>query len=482
MQKNTRMLALNCALLCMLPIISTAQQPAAPPELTARPSRINVSVTRGEMETRSILLAADGAITQLKFIPLDLLSAGERAVIPASAITLQAESNQISAGDSLQVKIEFNLGDAPSGEFSGELYVQHQGGKLSIPVTVKVKDQPVWPLVVLVAGILVSLSVSWYREAGKPRDESLVRVAQLRAQMREDNRLAAPFRARIDAFLLEVDAALVLRKWDDARKALEEAENIMLRWRKGRGDWIAQLGYADEFEELLKKAEDQAGPNSNAHLRAVRRGIEDALRLSPDRTGPDALRDQLDKLAEQLKRYIELRNQLQEIVALVEQLPEGQRPAWREKTSGWLWRLENILPADEVDYGQLKAEVEAGIKEVKAIPRPQAAADVTAKSFFGGELILLDLIAPSPFAGSLSIDEEAARAERKLRWYVWALIALVALLLAWVGFIESYIGKPTFGANGLSDYFVLFAWGFGAEATRASIIGVARQWDLVWIK
>lgn len=38
------------------------------------------------------------------------------------------------------------------------------------------------------------------------------------------------------------------------------------------------------------------------------------------------------------------------------------------------------------------------------------------------------------------------------------------------------------GANAWGDYFALLVWGFGAEATRAAVTGMVRNWGLPGIE
>ncbi len=54
------------------------------------------------------------------------------------------------------------------------------------------------------------------------------------------------------------------------------------------------------------------------------------------------------------------------------------------------------------------------------------------------------------------------------------LVAVV--LLAVTGFGELYYGNPAFGS--WEDYFALLAWGFGSEASRASITDMVKGWGL----
>jgi hypothetical protein len=73
-------------------------------------------------------------------------------------------------------------------------------------------------------------------------------------------------------------------------------------------------------------------------------------------------------------------------------------------------------------------------------------------------------------------------ARKRLRWFNWLSYAIAVGLLAGAGFGQLYVAKPTFGANSWSDYFALFAWGFGAEVTRDAITKVVRDWKLPGFK
>ena len=82
---------------------------------------------------------------------------------------------------------------------------------------------------------------------------------------------------------------------------------------------------------------------------------------------------------------------------------------------------------------------------------------------------------------SLPLGQELptpATAQFWLRAYTWTTWGVALALLVGVGFNELYITDSTFGATWWSDYMTLLAWGFGAEATRASITDLVRGWNI----
>ncbi len=452
----------------------------APIEIIATPSQISVSAVRGAIETRRVFFTATGAVKDLKIVPLDLARSDDQAVIPATAVNPHPPANRINANDSMVVPFSFDLRDVGSGEFKGEIRMQYQGGKLTIPVIVRVKDRLLPPLLTLLLGIGLSLIVTRYLEKGKPRDEILKRIGEARAQMNADPSLDENFRTRLDALLIDTTAALNAEKWEDARKSIEAAEAVMNRWRKGRDDWRKQLSYRNELFGRLKDfgEPDELPP----YLLTVRRSIEDAGISAPDLAGPDKLREKLDALAQQLNRYTQLHGQLQTLSSLIDNL-EAQESEWRSKTRKWKKRLENLSPEDKNAYDDLRNEIESGIDQVRKLIEQQQPSRAKSKGESGirDELTSLNLLAPAPSARALEA-ETIEDAGKRLKWFKWATYALALLFLAGTGFGELYITKPTFGANRWTDYFALLAWGFGAEATRAAVTGLMKSWGVAGMK
>lgn len=87
------------------------------------------------------------------------------------------------------------------------------------------------------------------------------------------------------------------------------------------------------------------------------------------------------------------------------------------------------------------------------------------------------MLAPPPSAREIS-KEETSKARLRLRLFTWASYVIALAMLVGAGFGELYVTNETFGANAWDDYFALLAWGFGAEATRATIAEMVRGWGL----
>ena len=247
----------------------------------------------------------------------------------------------------------------------------------------------------------------------------------------------------------------------------------MLNWRKGRADWLRQFEYSDEVLQLIAEAERRDG--QNGYLTTLRRSIEDAVRNSPVGKGPDELRDKLDAFAGQYRNYAAAHNQLRRMAELWSRLSPEQQESWRKKSVQWQWRLGNLSPTDGAAYQTLRAELAEGLTMLETEVEQHPSATFAAKG--GAGLTLLGLASNAPDAQALP-DEPGRRAEAKLKWFTWSSYGIALLLLAGAGFLELYINKPTFGASVWADYFGLLVWGFGAEATRASLVGLLKNWSL----
>ncbi len=88
------------------------------------------------------------------------------------------------------------------------------------------------------------------------------------------------------------------------------------------------------------------------------------------------------------------------------------------------------------------------------------------------------LLAGLPNVRSQSYKELGEDAGKRLRWFTWLTYGVAVLFLALSGFVELYAARADFGARGVGDYFMLLAWGFGAEATRAAVADMVQGWGI----
>ncbi len=538
--KKIRLLMVGLALCLTLAVVPVGAQEGGG---IVSPVQLSVSAVRGHVRTRILLLRPVQPLENVRIVPLDLVGAEGKAVLPGSVIHVDLPDSRVAANSLMTIPVRFDFNDVPSGEFSGELLVSYDGGHFSVPVRVAVKDQPWFALVALVAGVALGVGVSTYRAQGRPRDDILVRLGQIRTQMKVDKALlevGKPFYDRLEAELVDVEVALEGQRWEEAHAGLEEAGGVWRLWRRGRPDWLEQLGYYTYLKaKLVELGEDIF------FVGELVRSVNDAYRAIPDMEGPDVFRAGLQRQAKHVNEFVTLAaridtlanmdaygrrampaqvlrqrlytlnpneaelyathyEQLQQDVdaAMVEaqraqvkakisklkdmceRLPEPEQQAtWMaeaEALEAHLVNMEDVTPAA---YLALAGEVETVMERVEDLlpdyeMRSGAMESFAVKSVGAASLEQPRLLNRSPNIQIQSLSEQIVGAGRRLRWFTWLTYIIAVVFLALAGFVELYSARPDFGANGIADYFTLLAWGFGAEATRSAVADMVQGWGI----
>lgn len=461
-------------------------------QVVAEPAQVIVSGMRGSLATRNIVLQTDTPINNLQLIPLDLNRSDGDSIFPAQAISVEKPSVSSTNQNLMMTLVKFDLNKVfRSGEFNGKLWLSYQDGEQVIPVTIKVKDHWFLPLLILLAGSALGISVSIYRTQGRPRDEILVRVSQIRIQMQDDADFLKfeAFKVRVEGHLIDVKMALQAERWDEAKNSVQQAELVESKWLKGRADWLAQLGYADEIKEQLQDL-DQNAP----FVQTVHRSLGDALRDAPNLDSPVQLRDRLQGLAEQVNSYLSLQAKIKQLYSLSEELSVAQAKSWQPKVQNLEHRIESLQPADLTKNANLRDEVEGAIAEITELLLQEGDMVNPAELDFGvnagGAMdrgaqirgIMINLLGAAPSTSLLSWEEQASGANVRLKVFTVTSYIIAIVFLAGAGFSQLYVDKPTFGDNPWNDYSALMAWGFGAEATRDAVTKVVQGWSLPGLK
>ncbi len=457
-------------------------------EVTIAPAQLNISGTQGAVITRSLFVKTPQPIERVQLIPPELNRSDGIQVLPietanipgilssdrCQSSTIQKIAASSKESNEVILPVCFDLNRAPSGEFSSQLQLSYQGGQQLVPITVKIKAGWLLPLAVLLVGTGLGIAVSAYRAQGQPRDEILVRIGRLRAEMQEDTELVkvTSFQTQIESHLYDVKVGLQVDKLDEARKAIEQAEQVWAKWIKGRADWLNQLAYLEELNQRLQ----DLNPNI-PYVQIVQREMEDASREASGLEGPDKLRDRLDELAGQINRFLKVQALGKQLRDVLGQLPSEEKSNWESKIMGWERQINQIQPADLTQDASLVVEMEGAITEIsQLVVQPLGSSGATKG------ILSISHLAPAPSAHSLSLEREVSGAGVRLRWFTGVSYVIALLFLTGAGFNQLYADNPTFGANPWKDYFALLAWGFGAEATRDSITKMVQGWGLSGIK
>lgn len=514
-----------------------AQESITGQGLSVSPRQLTVAAMRDQRETRMLLIRTDEPVANLSIVPLDLNNVNGDTILPANAISVDMPAANIPAGGLLTVPVTFNLAGASSGQFTGELLITYGGQSLSVPLNVAVKDPPWLALAALVVGVGLGIGVSTYRAQGRPRDEVLVRLGQIRTQMKSDGDLqkaGEPFYNRIDAHLVDVEVALEAQQWEKAQQAVLDAENLWVRWRRGRPDWLVQLEYHDTLNTRLKELGDVY------YVNEIKEAARSAYRAMPTLDEPGLFRASLEPLARQVNDFIALRERLtalattktgrataqtlqqrlyalapansaamqslkdevevaigkaqiaqvkekvDHLASLGDRLPDKDAQVWQPKIATLQTRVADLVANDPGAYLTVESEVDVALEQITALAAstyrgeealPRGAGD-TAFGTPKGLPQMESWLSGPPTIYVQSLPEKMASARHRLSWFTWLTYAFAVIFLALAGFVELYGGRIDFGANGISDYFTLLAWGFGAEATRASVAEMVQGWRI----
>ncbi len=267
-------------------------------DLTVDTQQITLATIRNQALSKSLRFTTDEDISNLVITPSDLELADGRARIPASEVKVSKINTPLRANQAINLELgiarEFL---STSGEFTGSLLVQSDDSSQLLPITVKVKSRAWRAWLVLLAGVGLGTGLSVYRSIGLPKDELLVRVAQLRSEVRS---VSAPevqyFKAQTERALIRLETALSNQDWAQAEASLSEAQTIWDRWLGGQADWIKQIGYLEDLSQEKIDVTHQYGQSVKHQLDKIRRQIATYAT-------PQVLADKLFSVRGQVERY-----------------------------------------------------------------------------------------------------------------------------------------------------------------------------------
>jgi len=183
MRKVLRIAALVVGLLLVFPSGLAAQD-----AITITPAQLTLQGVQGQSQTRNVVIQSATPLSDLTLIPMELTSAEAGVLLPTVAAGASSPTD-LPANTPLSVPLQFDLSGVRAGVYTGEVLINYADGSRTVPVQVSIKAQPWWPLAALIAGVGLGVGVSNYRAKGRPRDEVMVRLGQLRTQMKVDGEL-----------------------------------------------------------------------------------------------------------------------------------------------------------------------------------------------------------------------------------------------------------------------------------------------------
>lgn len=461
---------------------------------------------------RRACLAATPKTIPTRLFALDLRSANGRVL--AGRRIRGSVRPAVDNGAPARWSASVPVAGVRSGKYTGHILFPRPPGlavsPVAIPVTLYVRDSPVWPLLALLLVLAVVMGLRRYRDGRLNQDTRYVEIADAEALIVTDPHLAdpagaaAPFRARFGS-LLRAAAARVEKGETAAPTAqMKEADDLWVDWQAGRPDWIAGLEMDHAGIAKLTRAVEEraaAGRGESKHLEGLLKLLRTAYDHAPPVPAPlgseeparsgaaqaTAYRDGAAERAVRVTRYFSLPARIAEARAEAGRIAD---PVAREKLLGVLneagaaW---DAADADDEGTGALLAELRARVEAARAGALPGAASPFaspdesvsSSESARGGWGAADDTgseLVPRRFAARISSARHARRSYAVLAGVV------VYLAVAAVGLRETWGDNLTFGADPLADYLEVFAWALGANvASMASIATFAGQLSIPWL-
>lgn len=484
-----------CALFLLLLAIGPAHAQTAAVPGPLQPNQVTIAGQRGDVETRLLTLRLPAQAQRVHFLPQDLSRADSAAVLPARQLSTSMLSITLPISDPITATLTVDLRGVPSGEYKGNLLLVYDGADHALPLTISVKDPPLWPALLLALGVALGIGLTFYRKNVQPRDGLLVDIGRVQAQVDADhelrpNAIGAPFRDRVAIHLTDAGTALRSDELSLAHTHLTRANRVLDVWRRERERWLLVL--PEWKRERDESASELAAQRETPFARNVLTGLESAVDAAIDATakelekalgtsfsGARGLQADVQKLDRCVADFVQITQEIASVEQALKGVAEPEFSAWKSNLESFRTRLRAMLPVTDEDYPNqrraLRDEIQSAHKTITGLPKVVPAAPAAAAMPAG---------APRParqwaLLSDLVTQSNLFFARLRLRIFAWASYVAAVILLAGTGFGELYVNKATFGAAWWSDYFGLLLWGFGAEATRAAVTEVVRGWGLL---
>jgi hypothetical protein len=474
------------------------------------PEAVIVNGVRGNKapETRTLSVRATAPISNLRVNAFDLYNAERDRVFPKGLITVPNRIPPIAVDQPQDLPVTFSWQEAPSGEFLGNLVITQQGTELLVPITVRVKDGWLWPLVLLVGGVILGTTVSSYSRWGRGTDEVTANLERLQRQVESEQTFPASFKSRILMHLVDAKTARDSKKLEAAQQAIVEAETLWNRWFRQQLDWTTALENGDALKHRLSQLPFL--DTETRYIQFIQRDLNKALMQVVDYNSPQELSEKIELLSRQEAFFQNVSRQFLRLQFSLAQFdPSPLEPALQKEFQvlqqkvGELRRQLNTLPpSDQPEQAELKDaetaihEMTDALKGLQERARENLPADRLPKFQIGAEKNVI--LPPQPIPPSVAPSSEAAEVipsaiednpvlhlipivipnpNRRLQVFSFATWLITVAFLSGIGFNQLYLNRPTFGADRPRDYFSLLAWGFGAEATRSVVTNALRRSD-----
>lgn len=176
----------------------------------------------------------------------------------------------------------------PPDHYTGTIYLTLQGAdqRLALPLDLKVRSGPFWPLVVLLVGILLGRLFKYMQERGRPQSEALQAVYRtdnlVNSAPLEDRNILAPMVAEIRKAVYQEKLETVTKQLaavEDRLQILAELRNIevYLQTRQQYPAAMEALKLVARVRHKVQLKDDARARSSLAELKTVLAKVQDTM-------------------------------------------------------------------------------------------------------------------------------------------------------------------------------------------------------------
>ncbi len=343
----------------------------------------------------STTIVAEGKLTGFQLSPKQLTLPPTQTLSP----------NQIS-----NLPLSLNRSNIPPDQYTGNIYlvIGNQAEWISLPINLSVRTGPLFPLTILIWGILLGRLLKYMQDRGEPQAKVLQEINELEYELRS---LDPQDQAILSKVITQARRTTYREQYDAAKTQIKTVRD--------------RLDVLTNLRTLENKLEQRVEPISDQDVNQAIEGIQSAR---------SAVLEAEDATA---------RAGIQQVQNLLNSSGVGAKSASRKPTATQA-AIQNVTDSLDVLGKEGSGEIVS-----------------TSPSFMNG--LQRSLIV-------LSGVSDRARAEATF-WVVRPLLALVLLAgLSAVGLGSLYVEKGnTFGANPFSDYLGLILWGLSADVASRSL-------------
>ncbi len=449
------------------------------------PSPLNVVTAwgcpwwQGCSQTLQLTLQASTPVNSMSLLIEDLRRSDNAALLPSSQVALQLAARELKPGQIVTMTVGIQLDNLPAGEYTGNLLLSHSGGIERLPVTVRVRDWYLPPLILLIGTLLLGMAFKHYRDKMAPRDDLVVQVGYLMQLRDSDDELPKQFKEALTTQIEDARVALSFNKLSTAQSAIATAQTIWSRWSRSRTAW---LELERKCGELIAALDEEPRVDVGSKLRSsLEEELRNCRRDMPLQDDPETIRKRLEAVLTLLTLYREVVERINALYPTVAQIADEEtRKTWQatltqqrnkllQMTLSDLIAMEDLMRSVDADEQNIQAEVArtAGVQPIGSILASRSSAIPTK---------------PLPLFGSLAIslpggDQQLQLAQWRRMIFNISSIIITAVGLLPLGFTQLYVDKPTFGMNPWLDYPALIFWALGIEATREGVLGLVNRSD-----